>query len=111
MADSPDGPAKVWRITPYMPSSKHFSLAESLTPEDISRITGATPKPSKDGKCKFQWEFFAEKYFDREDGGLVAIALPCAIWDYKGARWSAYGPAEVFRELGLLPPAKTKASA
>jgi hypothetical protein len=25
--------------------------------------------------------------------------VECGIWDYKGARWSAGGPNEIFREL------------
>jgi len=87
-----------------MPSSKWFSLPEDITPEHISELTGATARPSKDGKCVFQWDFFAAKYIERKsDGELVQIAFPCAIWDYKGSRWSAYGPREVFVAMGLLP--------
>jgi hypothetical protein len=98
--------ARVWRVTSYMPSHKHFSLSTDLTPEQIEAATGAKSKgPSKDGKCKFQWEFYASRWFENDHGDMVEITLPCAIWDYKGSRWSAYGPSAAFREIGLLPPA------
>lgn len=93
----------VWRITSYMPSHKQFSLAADIPPDRITELTGADPKPSKDGKCKFQWHFFASKWFEGEGGQLTEVVLPCCIWDYKGSRWSAYGPADAFREMGLLP--------
>lgn len=95
---------KEWRITSYMPSHKQFSLNEDITPTQITELIGEPKGPSSDGKCEYQWEFFASKYLSGANGEPVNVSLPCAIWDYKGSRWSAFGPPEAFRELGLLPP-------
>lgn len=43
---------------------------------------------SGDGKVTHHWCFLAD-------------GQECAIWDYRGLRWSAFGPAEVFVALGL----------
>lgn len=88
---------KKFLITTYMPSHKQLSLHEEITPEQITALVGQEKGPSSDGKCKHQWEFFAATY-----GASGKIVHPCSIWDYKEARWSAYGPQEVFIELGLL---------
>ena len=47
--------------------------------------------PSRDGRATHQWCFYA-------DGHEMA----CSIWDHDGVRWSAYGPRDVFEELGWL---------
>lgn len=44
---------------------------------------------SGDGKCQHTWRFLAD-------------GQECAVWDYKGERWSGYGPKDVFERLGLL---------
>lgn len=94
----------VWNITSYMPSHRQFHLSEDVTPERITELVGKPKGPSSDGKCKFQWEFFAQTYLKNATGEMTQVTFPCAIWDYYDARWSAFGPAEVFRQLGLLPP-------
>lgn len=43
---------------------------------------------SWDRKVEHHWAFQAD---DQE----------CAIWDMRGLRWSAFGPKEVFEQLGL----------
>lgn len=90
-----------YEITGYMPSHKAFSLSTDFTPEQITELTGVKPKNPKNGKVKHQWEFYA-KFYVGED--FTEITLPCSIWDYYDSRWSAWGPALVFREMGLLPP-------
>lgn len=82
------------QITPttkWFMSSKQHSLNPSLTVEDIaSKLPGIQDQGrSGDGKCTHTWEFFAD-------------GKECSIWDYKGARWSAWGPREVFEELGFF---------
>jgi hypothetical protein len=93
-----------WRITSYMPSSKHFSLDENITPEHITELVGNPKRGSADGKCDYTWEFYASKWMNGANGEPFELTLPCSIWDYKGSRWSGYGPPDAFRELGLLPP-------
>lgn len=92
-----------WRITAYMPSHKQFSLAEDLSPEHITDLVGEPERGSPDGKCHYTWRFYASAWLDGANGDPVEITLPCSIWDYKGARWSGYGPPDAFRQLGLLP--------
>jgi hypothetical protein len=99
-----------WNITGYVPSNKQFSLSEKLTPEEITKATGVEPKEgSPDGKCTKTWTFYAAAWFDGSRGEPIEICLPCQIWDYKGARWSGYGPPDAFRQIGLLPPVKKEA--
>lgn len=43
---------------------------------------------SADGKNDHAWWFLAD-------------TKECGIWDMQGVRWSAYGPKEVFEQLGL----------
>lgn len=70
---------------------KQWSLA-AVPVDTVSQLLGFRPNglPSCDGKVTAEWNF-------------VADGQPCSIWDYRGARWSAYGPREVFEALGLLP--------
>lgn len=77
--------------TTFHPTHKQHSLDEKLTPRDITQLLGGLKSsgPSGDGKCKYEWDFYAD-------------GEPCGIWDYKGSRWSAYGPAEVFIKLGMM---------
>jgi hypothetical protein len=91
-----------YNVTGYMPSHKQHELSDAFTPERITELTGATPRPSKDGKCEYQWDFFAQTYLKGDGGRDVQVVFPCAIWDFKGSRWSAFGPREVFVAMGLL---------
>jgi hypothetical protein len=81
----------------YVPSHKQHSLPESLTVEQITEATKTEPKlGSGDGKCEHTWTFYAAE-------GYTDPPVVCQIWDYKGGRWSAFGPREVFESIGLLP--------
>ena len=75
----------------YISSHKQGSLPESLSVKDIQAAVGSRIKDqgmSGDRKVKHHWEFLVD-------------GVPCAIWDYYGARWSTFGPAEAFAKLGL----------
>jgi len=73
----------------YIASYKQWSLDSRLTPQQISlALKRKVRKESAQYKVKHRWEFTV----DGED---------CAIWDYYGTRWSAYGPREAFAKLGL----------
>lgn len=70
-------------------SYKQGRLSGWLTEKDISNALGFEPNSVGDeDKVTREWTF---KYGVHE----------CAIWDYKGARWSFYGPVDVFVNLGL----------
>lgn len=77
--------------TEFVSNGKEHSLNENLSPREITRLLGGIKSKgvSGDGKCKFQWDFYAD-------------GVPCGIWDYKGCRWSVAGPREVFEKLGML---------
>jgi hypothetical protein len=84
-------------ITGYVPSHRQHRLPESLTVEQITIATKSEPKlGSTDGKCDHTWTFYAQENF-------ADVPIVCQIWDYKGSRWSAFGPREVFESIGLLP--------
>lgn len=81
-------------ITPtegYISSHKMWSLPPTLSVRDIeAKLPGIEDKGrSGDDKCLHTWDFLAD-------------GQPCAIWDYKGSRWSAFGPRKVFEDLGWL---------
>jgi hypothetical protein len=72
-------------------TSRMGSLSPGLTVHQISTRLGVNPTlGSADGKVSYRWQFTV-------NGEL------CAVWDYKGARWSYYGPkntmAAVFGDL------------
>jgi hypothetical protein len=71
-------------------SFKRWSLDRRLTPRNISAALKRKVRrnPKEDPKVNYRWEFTV----DGEE---------CAIWDYRGTRWSAYGPREAFEKLGL----------
>ena len=59
----------------------------------IEQIEAALPGiedegESADGKKDHAWWFLAGSH-------------ECGIWDMRGLRWSAFGPREVFEQLGL----------
>ncbi len=70
-------------------SHRQGRLPSTLTVADITKRLGFKPMlGSPDGKCAYTWSF-------KFDGVL------CAVWDYRGARWSAGGPAPML--LALFP--------
>lgn len=80
-------------VTPYLDfveSHKTGELSESITEKKITETLGVEPErfgdEGEDGKVTLQWSFAWK-------------GQPCAMWDYKGARWSTYGPPEAFREM------------
>lgn len=63
------------------------SLSPNLKPEEITKRLGFGPGTSSDdGKIDYEWCF-------EVDG------VHCAIWDYKGGRWSTYGPTEALAKV------------
>ena len=71
-------------------SYRQWGLDPSISPEQIKeKLLGVSQQGrSSDGKVQHRWEFI----FDGKE---------CAIWDFKGVRWSAYGPREAFEVLGF----------
>ena len=63
-------------------------LNENLTVDNINQTLkfASNSEESSDGKVTHEWQFSADEH-------------ECAIWDYKGTRWSFYGPSEVFVKL------------
>lgn len=87
-APKPNGP----RITApnyFISTHKTGSLDESVTVGDINRALQGKIKPGSGDKSRYDWMFLV-------DGEA------CGIWDYKGARWSTYGPASAFEKIGLV---------
>jgi hypothetical protein len=66
------------------------SIDSGYTVREITRVLGFGPNVQDDpGKVKYSW-------------GFTADGTPCGIWDYRGGRWSVFGPPEVF--AALFPP-------
>lgn len=107
MVDLPDPRDPLWpiRITSYAPSHRQFRLSEDLTPDQITEaLGGSKPTERPDGdKVTLQWQFWAELTYVLPDGGHGSTSTCCKIWDYTGARWSAYGWPEAFERVGLTP--------
>lgn len=83
------------------PAEGHFGshlqhrLDRALTPGEIGeRLLGLPECEDDEGKVEHSWRFYASL-----DNGE---SQPCAIWDYYGVRWSAFGPIEVFERLGMV---------
>ena len=77
------------RVTPYDGSGSHKtgSLSSKLSLGTIIQILGFAPNVDDDeSKVTASWGF-------KVDG------VYCAIWDYKGSRWSTFGPREKFIAL------------
>ena len=73
--------------------SRTGTLDGNLSDAEITKILGFEPERygADAGKVTIRWRFKA-----RVDGGPVS---QCAIWDYKGARFSTGGASEVFNAL------------
>jgi len=70
-----------------MASHKTGSLKSDIPYDMIDRLVGKECRVSDDPyKVRHSWQFSAD-------------GVPCAIWDYKGSRWSTFGPKEVFVKL------------
>ena len=81
---------KIEKPTKFIESYLEHRLHPALTVEAIqAALPGIEDEgESGDGKVTHHWSF-------------VADGRECAIWDFKGLRWSAYGPREVYDALGL----------
>ena len=76
-------------IEPHAEPGDHRtgSIDSAYTVRDINRILGFRPNVQDDpSKVKHSW-------------GFKADGQPCGVWDYKGGRWSVFGPKEVFDTL------------
>lgn len=83
-------------ITPlgfYIGSDQTGRLDPTTSASSITKITGGRKPlgPSWDGKVAKYWAFLVE----RPDG----TRHECAVWDYRGAKWSTSGPDDVFAYL------------
>lgn len=68
-------------------SHKTGSLSEMLTVSDIKEKLGFGANRDDDtSKVKHSWSF-------------TVNGKQCAIWDYKGSRWSTFGPREAFVKI------------
>lgn len=64
--------------------SRTGSLSSELSVEDINTILGFPPNVQDDpDKVKYSW-------------GFTIDGVRCGIWDYRGGRWSTFGPREAF---------------
>jgi hypothetical protein len=76
-------------ILPHDEAGSHRtgSIDSGYTVAEINRILGFKPNIQDDPqKVKYSW-------------GFTANGQPCGIWDYRGGRWSVFGPQEVFDKL------------
>jgi hypothetical protein len=76
-------------ILPHDGAGSHRtgSIDSGYTVAEINRILGFKPNIQDDPqKVKYSW-------------GFTADGQPCGIWDYRGGRWSVFGPQEVFDKL------------
>lgn len=81
---------KITQPAHFIESYLQHRLDAAIT---VEQINAALPgieghEASDDGKAEHHWAFLADEQ-------------ECAIWDYGRARWSAFGPIEVFNQLGL----------
>jgi len=71
--------------TPYnklRSGGRQGGIKHTVTASEITAALGFAPnmQPSSDGKVRLEWQWKAPN-------GQI-----CSVWDYKGARWSFYGP-------------------
>ena len=76
----------------FISSFKMWSLDRTLSVERIGEMLPNVRDQgtSADGKCTHTWDFTVD-------------GAECSIWDYKGLRWSAYGPEAALRSIGFDP--------
>ena len=68
-------------------SYKTGFLPDHITAKQIAEILGFPPNIEDDpDKVENSWGFTVD--------GVI-----CGIWDYKGYRWSTFGPSSVFDKL------------
>ncbi|MFA7278735.1 MAG: hypothetical protein WC100_01410 [Sterolibacterium sp.] len=85
--EAPANPIPTVVPHPIGGSHKTGSLSPSFTKDDITRILGFAPNVQDDpAKVTASW-------------GFMVNGHQCGIWDYKGGRWSTYGPQGVFDML------------
>lgn len=81
--DSQPISAPLIRPVAHGTTHKTCTLPGTLSPQQISERLGFTPNTEDDsGKVTHCWSF-------------AVNGSKCAIWDYKGFRWSAYDPNRV----------------
>lgn len=76
-------------IIPHDEAGEHRTggIDSRYTVPQINRILGFKPNIQDDPvKVKYSW-------------GFTVDGVPCGIWDYRGSRWSVFGPQEVFDSL------------
>ena len=62
-------------------------LSDKLTVGQITSLIGFKPNAVDDpSKVTASWAF-------------TVNGQSCAVWDYKGSRWSAFGPVEALRAV------------
>lgn len=67
-------------------------LTPDFSVEDITAVLGEPNVEDDPDKVTASWGFSA---YDE----ITKKYVPCGIWDYKGDRWSVYGPMWVFQTL------------
>lgn len=77
---------KIEKAASWFSSHKTGSLDSSLTPEQINEALGFEADKGDPWKVKFEWHFYVD-------------GVPCAIWDYKGVRWSTWGPRQALAKV------------
>ena len=66
---------------------KTGSLPSSYSVKDINKALGFSPNVKDDEyKVKYSW-------------GFTVDGVECAIWDYRGARWSVWDPSKVLSKV------------
>ncbi len=71
----------------YVGSHRTGSLSSKLPVKKIVSVLGFAANVEDDpDKVKHSW-------------GFTVDGEECAIWDYKGSRWSTFGPKEAFVKL------------
>lgn len=76
-------------ILPHDEAGAHRtgSIDSGYTVKEINKILGFKPNIQDDPtRVKYSW-------------GFTVDGQPCGIWDYRGSRWSVFGPKEVFDRL------------
>ena len=67
-------------------SHKTGSLPYEVTVEQIKAVLGEPNVKDDPDKVRYSWGFMIDDEL-------------CGIWDYKGRRWSTFGPTEKIKQL------------